>query len=98
MDYDYSHAAVLCAQLPKTGRVWTAIDPDNAWDDKTVLLREIEHGIRVLAWQKTKAAQQKRDFPEPIPEPSQRDRGKRDADALRYRAFVDSVLGVNENG
>lgn len=91
--YSYSHAAVLCVQLPADSRVNRAINPDAAYTLTDLLLRQIERDLRVIAWQKTKDAQHGRNYPEPLPLPSE-DKEHARKQAIEDRAYVDSVLGL----
>lgn len=65
-DYSISHAAFLCAELPKEARVIREISPSVEWDDTKQLLALIERNVRVLAWLQTKDAQKRRNYPEII--------------------------------
>lgn len=90
--YSHSHAAFLCVNLPKTGRVYTAICPDLAFDETLLILRQIEYDLRVIAWQGTKDARLHRNEPKPIPLPSESTTKTRD-EIMRDKEFVDSILG-----
>ncbi|HCG61420.1 MAG TPA: hypothetical protein DEV22_03260 [Collinsella sp.] len=90
--FSHAHAASLCVQLPRTGRVYTAINPDLAYDERMQLLRQIEYDLRVLAWQQTEDARHRRNAPDPIPLPSERVEPSHDQ-VMRDKAFVDSILG-----
>lgn len=91
--FSHAHAAVLAAQLPSTSRVFTAYDPNNAWDEQTAFLAHIEYNLRVLIWQKSKDGAKNRNPPKPPQTPKER------AQALARRAnvdkqLVDKVLGM----
>ena len=92
VDYDYAHAASLCVCLPPEGALGRAMNPDNAYDLHALLLRAIDHDLRVLAWQKTENGAKGIDYPEPLPLPSESGENK-DIQININRAFVDSVLG-----
>lgn len=97
--YSYSHAAILCVQLPRESRVRRVYDPDAAYSVTDYYLRQIEYGIRVLAWQQTEDGHKGRNQPKPVPLPSD-DSTLAQKAALANRAYVDSVLnkGVNNGG
>lgn len=91
--FSYSHAAVLCVQLPNSSRVKRTLNPDAAYGINELLLREIEFDLRVLVWMRTKDAQRGANQPKRIPMPSESievDKGEIDA----QRAYVDSVLNM----
>lgn len=52
-------AARLMFQLPRTGRVFTKLDPTNHWGWLEVLLNKLNYSVEILAWQNTKDAQKK---------------------------------------
>lgn len=52
-------AARLMFQLPRTGRVFTILDPTNHWGWLEVLLNKLNYNVEILAWQNTKDAQKK---------------------------------------
>lgn len=92
-DYSYSHAAVLVTQLPPNCRIAVKENPDAAWDTQTWFMWQMEHSLRVLAWQNTKDAQKKRNQPKPAKTP-------KELHAERMRAanfdkqLIDRVLGI----
>lgn len=89
-------AAILCAQLPRGGRVFRVLDPDNeaaAYDVQ--LLRNIEYWLHVLAWQQTENGVKGREEPSPAPLPSELV-AQDGVEALEARAYVDKVLGINQ--
>ena len=90
---DPRDAAILCAQLPRDGRVFCVLDPDNAYGYQLEYLRHIEYYTHVLAWQQTKDGLKGRNAPEPAKLPSE---VKRDAEARdpATRAWVDEILGI----
>lgn len=91
VDYTYSHAAVLCVQLPNDSRVKRKLNPDAAYGVKELILREIEYDLRVLIWMRTQDAQKGRNQPQRLPMPSDSIEVSREVvDA--ERAYVDSVL------
>lgn len=91
--YSYLHAAFLCAELPTDSRVNRAYNPDAAYTLTDLLLRNIEHDLRVIAWQRTEDAKHQRNFPEPLPLPSESQEHIQEQ-ALKDRAYVDSILGM----
>ena len=95
--YTYSHAAFLCVELPSDSRLNRAHNPDAAYTLTDLLLRDIERDLRILAWQKTEDAKHRRNFPEPLPMPSQSPELAKQK-ALQDRDYVDSVLGLNRGG
>lgn len=54
------------AELPRTARVWVALNPENAWDEKTWFLSKIEHDLKVLIWQNSKFGADTKYYPEQI--------------------------------
>jgi hypothetical protein len=49
----------LLFQLPRTGRVFVAIDATNQWGWLEVLLNKLIYHVEILAWQNTKDATKK---------------------------------------
>ena len=93
--YSYSHAAFLLVELPSDSRIARAYNPDAAYTLTDLLLRDIEHDLRILAWQRTEDAKHRRNFPEPLPLPSAL--GGEDAarkKALENKKYVDSILNM----
>lgn len=64
--------AGLAAHLPPGSAVWRALGGPQAWTDEVWMLAQVEYATRVVAWQKTKAAQSGRDKPEPLKPPASR--------------------------
>lgn len=62
-------AANLAVNLPPGSMLWRAVGGPLAWTDEMHLLARQEHALRVLAWQKTKAAENGQGFPDPIEPP-----------------------------
>ena len=56
----------MVAHLPPDSAVWRASNPHWQRTPEIDLLRMVEHGVRVLAWQQTKDAERGRNFPEAI--------------------------------
>lgn len=56
----------MAAGLPPDSAVRRAVDPHWQRTPDIDLLREIEHGLRVLAWQQTKPASKGIGYPEPM--------------------------------
>ena len=96
-ELSHTDAAILCAQLPRDGRVFRAMDPDSVVDYTAQLLRSIELHVRALVWQQTEDGVAGRNQPEAAPMPSEvpRDAGRT---LEEDRAFVDRVLGMVEAG
>lgn len=95
--YSYAHAAALAAQLPAGSRVWRGTAAE--WTTSDYLLANVEHTLRVLAWQNTEDAQKRRNYPKHVETPA--DREQRDAhalSALQNRAWVDEVLARKQGG
>lgn len=95
VDYTYSHAAFLLVELPSDSRIARAYNIDAAYTLTDLLLRDIEHDLRILAWQRTEDAKHRRNFPEPLPLPSTL--GGEDAarkKALENKRYVDSILNM----
>lgn len=91
VDYSIAHAAILCAQLPSDSRLCRAYDPDAALTLRDYYLREVEHDLRVIAWQRTKDARNGANYPERLPLPSENSERRR-TDAIANREYVDAVL------
>lgn len=53
------------AHLPRESATVRATQPNAGHTDELELLRQIEHDLRVLAWQKTKDGQDGRNLPVP---------------------------------
>lgn len=90
--FSYAHAAVLAVQLPRTSRVFSAIDPNNSWSETDAFLAHIEYDLRILVWQNSKDGSKNRNQPKPPKTPKER------AEALERRSnvdkdFVKQVLG-----
>lgn len=94
---DTGELATLAAQLPKTSRTMAAIDPSFEWTQTDWLLWRIEHGIRVLIWQRTKDGKSGRKQPKPLMTPMERAKAVADRDPA-VRRLVDEVLGINQGG
>jgi hypothetical protein len=91
VDYSIAHAACLVAQLPPGARIWRGT-PDE-WGADTYLLAQMEHTLRVLAWQQTEDAAKRRNYPKPIETPASRAQLERKVQrSLANRAMVDAVL------
>lgn len=86
-------AAVYAAHLPAGSATRRKLGGDQAWSDDMHLLSLIEHGVRVLAWQKTEDAQRKRHFPEPLepPRPLTEVRAAEEREAVKARKFRERV-------
>lgn len=54
--FGVSHAAVLCAQLPRGSRVRTANDPSERWTEGEYILSLIEFDIQCIALRGAKHA------------------------------------------
>lgn len=62
-------AADLAAHLPPGSATWREYGGELAWTDEVTILAAVEFGVRVLAWQKSKAGAAGRDKPAPISPP-----------------------------
>ena len=92
VDYTYAHAACCAAQLPAGARVWRGTSAE--WGTMEYLLANMEHVLRVIAWQGTEDAQHGRNYPEPLPTPADRERERaRYERSMANRAWIDSILG-----
>lgn len=95
--YSYAHAACCAAQLPAGARVWRETAAE--WGMDTYMLHSIEHSLRVLAWQNTEDAQKRRNYPQPLTTPAQREQDERHARAaMQNREWVDSILNKKQGG
>lgn len=61
--------ADLTANLPPGCALWRSTGGDIAWSVEAHLLARVEHGLRMLAWQKTDDGSKGRNRPEPIEAP-----------------------------
>lgn len=59
----------MAAHLPPDSACRRALDKHWQRTAEVDLLRDIEHGLRVLAWQNTKAGSKGMGYPEPMPLP-----------------------------
>lgn len=60
---------MLAAYLPEDARVWAALSPDAALSHEAMLLRLLEHSIRIGNWQR--GGDKNKARPEPLPMPSE---------------------------
>lgn len=95
-DYSVLELADLVAHLPPGCALWRASGGALAWSAEMHKLAQIEHGVRVLAWQKTEDAQAKppRNAPKPEEPPLpagqvREDEERRSEKAERSRARRD---------
>lgn len=63
---DLWRIAALAYQLPRDGRVWSAMEPTGAHGQAVMLLRQIEHNQRLWHWAHTKDAKDKGTAPDPL--------------------------------
>lgn len=56
----------MVAYLPPESAVWRAANPHWQRNLEVDLLRTVEHGVRVLAWQQTVDASKGRNYPDPL--------------------------------
>ena len=89
---DAAYLGALAWQLPRTSRTWRAVDPANAWDDRTRILALAEYELRVLIWQRTEAGAKGRNRPKPLPMPGEQQQIT-EGDVTKAMAEVDAVLG-----
>ncbi len=68
-DFTWRDLKVFIAEAGPGTALFRAHNPEWVWDQHAMLLADIADGIRILAWQKTKDAQSKRNQPKPIPRP-----------------------------
>lgn len=88
-------AAALAWQLPRDGRAWREIDPLGVNDMQTLILRQIEHDLRLWMWAHTKDAQNNSNQPEPMLLPGEAELAEAKAEeAQRMAASVASQLGL----
>lgn len=62
--------ADLVVHLPPGCALWRAAGGPLAWSDEVHMLAKVEHGLRVLAWQKTEDGSKGRNQPKPIDPPA----------------------------
>ena len=91
----------MVAYLPPDSAVWRASNPHWQRTPEIDLLRMVEHGVRVLAWQQTADATKGRNYPKHVPLPWDEPERVWSSDALsldedfgdaRMRAALDRVL------
>lgn len=58
---------LICAHADPGGPLASVLDPHGAWTSTDLLLRSMEHTLRVLAWQQTVDGHKGRNPPTPIP-------------------------------
>ena len=56
----------MAVQMPLDSAVRRSVDPHWQRTPEIDILRDVEHGLRVLAWQQTKSATRGKDYPEPM--------------------------------
>ncbi len=92
---DLPRMALLWSALPRESRTARRIDPALAWGDTEYLLHSIEYSLRVIAWQRTKDAERRRNQPKPWKTPGEAARARANADAaLGRRQEIDEILGM----
>ena len=91
-DHSVMHYATCAAQLPLGSRTMSALNPDASWGWTERLLSLIEYDLRVVAWQRTKDAQEGANRPKPPIEPG----GVRTEPAVtrEYMQAVADALGI----
>lgn len=94
---DLARPAMLWASLPRESRCVRRLVPAARWGDAEYLLRDVEHGVRVLAWMRTRDGEKGRGFPKPLPDPAAMAENERRRDAaLAARSDIDEILGIAE--
>lgn len=94
-----TRAAALAWQLAPDSRAWRFVDPLGANDAQTVLLRQVEHDLRLWMWAHTKDAKNNQNQPDPIPLPGEAERMEAKVEeAERMAANVASQLGLFDAG
>lgn len=97
VDYTHAHAACCAAQLPAGARVWRGTAAE--WGTAEYMLASMEHMLRVIAWQRTEDAEKRRNYPEPMPTPADRELARRrDEHAIANRAWIDGILASKQGG
>lgn len=92
---DLRRMALLWAALPRESRTARRCDPSLAWGDAEYLMHSMEYSLRVIAWQRTKDAEKRRNFPEPWKTPGEAaDAVRRRDRALASRQEIDEILGM----
>lgn len=61
--------ADLVAWLPAGSQLWKSMGGPAAWSDEAHMLSRVEYQLRILDWRKTKAGQEGRNAPKPLPTP-----------------------------
>jgi hypothetical protein len=54
----------LVMYLPNGCSLWQSVGGSKAWSDEVLALKELEHRLRIIAWQRTEDGQKQRNFPE----------------------------------
>ena len=95
-DDEAARLAALTYQLPKAGRVWTAIAPAASHSMETQLLREIELNQRIWHWAHTDQAKDESTAPQPITLPGEQEAHEAAVEReLQNAADVAALLGIN---
>lgn len=81
-------AAALAWQLPSSSRVWSGVAPLGALGTDVMLLRQIEHDVRVFQWSFSEDAKNKDTAPEPLTLPGEEE-AHRLAEERADRAAID---------
>ena len=81
--------ADLVAHLPPGCALWRAAGGPLAWSDEVHMLAKVEHGLRVLAWQKTEDGSKGRKPPKPLepPTPAGQVRATVEAQSAKAKAW-----------
>lgn len=88
--------AALAWQLPKTSRLWRALDPSAGYDTATLLLRQLEYNVRAFHWAFTEDGKNKANEPEPLTLPGEEEAHERAAEEADNMALeLARVFGLN---
>lgn len=86
----------LAWQLPKTSRLWRALDPEDGYDPATLLLRQLEYDVRAFHWSFTEDGKNKANEPEPLMLPGEMEaRRKAEEEADSAALEVARIFGLN---
>ena len=88
--------AALTWQLHNTSRLRRALDPSGAYDNATLLLRQLEYDVRSFHWGFTEDGKNKTNEPEPLMLPGEekaRERAAEEADSAAIE--LARIFGLN---
>lgn len=86
----------LAWQLPRTSRLWRALDPSNGYDVATLLLRQLEYNVRAFHWAFSEDGKNKVNEPGLITLPGEEEAHERAAEEADNAAIeLARIFGLN---